>query len=78
MFSVIEYISVLKQVTDIQTCQKRTNDTNRLRPAGLTVHPPPQKKRNDRGWVHYFRIGVLCHQIFFPKEKVDFVGDIKR
>ena len=25
-------------------------------PADLTVHPPPQK--NDRGWVHFFRIGV--------------------
>ena len=24
-------------------------------PAGLTVHPPPP---NDRGWVHFFRIGV--------------------
>ena len=24
-------------------------------PAGLTMHPPPQ---NDRGWVHFFRIGV--------------------
>ena len=24
-------------------------------PAGLTVHPPPQ---NDRGWVHFFRIGI--------------------
>ena len=24
-------------------------------PAGLTVHPPPQ---NDRGWVHFFRVGV--------------------
>ena len=24
-------------------------------PAGLTVHPPPQ---NDRGWVHFFRMGV--------------------
>ena len=24
-------------------------------PADLTVHPPPQ---NDRGWVHFFRIGV--------------------
>ena len=24
-------------------------------PAGLTVHPPP---RNDRGWVHFFRMGV--------------------
>ena len=23
-------------------------------PADLTVHPPP----NDRGWVHFFRIGV--------------------
>ena len=43
-------------------------------PADLTVHPPPQ---NDRGWVHFFRIGVQCHQNFFPKEKVDFVGDIR-
>ena len=24
-------------------------------PVGLTVHPPPQ---NDRGWVHFFRMGV--------------------
>ena len=24
-------------------------------PAGLTMHPPPQ---NDRGWVHFFCIGV--------------------
>ena len=24
-------------------------------PADPTVHPPPQ---NDRGWVHFFRIGV--------------------
>ena len=24
-------------------------------PAGLTVHPPPQ---NDRGWVHFFCMGV--------------------
>ena len=23
-------------------------------PAGLTVHPP----QNDRGWVHFFRMGV--------------------
>ena len=43
-------------------------------PADLTVHPPPQ---NDRGWVYFFRIGVYCHQKFFPKEKVDFVGDIR-
>ena len=28
-------------------------------PAGLTVHPPPPKK-NDRGWVHFFRMGVYC------------------
>ena len=34
-------------------------------PADLTVHPPPPQ--NDRG----------CHQNFFPKEKVDFVGDIR-
>ena len=25
-------------------------------PAGLTVHPPPPQ--NDRGWVHFFRMGV--------------------
>ena len=25
-------------------------------PADLTVHPPPPQ--NDRGWVHFFRIGV--------------------
>ena len=25
-------------------------------PTDLTVHPPP--KKNDRGWVHFFRIGV--------------------
>ena len=27
---------------------------------------------NDRGWVHFFRIGVS-----FPKEKMDLVGDIR-
>ena len=26
-------------------------------PAGLTVHSPPPKKK-DRGWVHFFRMGV--------------------
>ena len=35
---------------------------------------PPQ---NYRGWVHFFRIGVYCHQNVFPKEKVDFVEDIR-
>ena len=25
-------------------------------PADLTVHPP--QKKNYRGWVHFFRIGV--------------------
>ena len=25
-------------------------------PAGLTMHPPPPQ--NDRGWVHFFRMGV--------------------
>ena len=45
-------------------------------PAGPTVHPPPQ---NDRGWVHFFRMGVYClvPPKFFPQKKVDFVGDIK-
>ena len=38
---------------------------------------PCTTPQNDRGWVHFFRIGVLCHQNFFPKEKVDFVGDIR-
>ena len=40
----------------------------------LPCTPPPQ---NDRGWVHFFRMGVYCHQNFFLKKKVDFVGDIK-
>ena len=44
-------------------------------PAGLTVHPPPQ---NDLGWVNFFRIGVYCHQKYFPQRIVDFVEDIKR
>ena len=39
----------------------------------LPCTPPPQ---NDRGWVHFFRMGVWCHQNFFLKKKVDFVGDI--
>ena len=26
------------------------------KPGDLTVHPPP--KKNDRGWVHFFRMGV--------------------
>ena len=43
-------------------------------PAGLTVHPPPQ---NDRGWVHFFSYGCLVSPKFFPKKKVDFVGDIR-
>ena len=34
---------------------------------------------NNRGWGHFFRIGVYCQvpTTFFPKEKVDFVGDIR-
>ena len=39
----------------------------------LPCTPPP----NDRGWVHFFRMGVWCHQNFFLKEKVDFVRDIR-
>ena len=34
-------------------------------PAGLSVHPPPQ---NDRGWVHFIRMGVYCRQNFFLKK----------
>ena len=39
----------------------------------LPCTPPPQ---NDREWVHFFRMGVLSPK-FFPKKKVDFVGDIR-
>ena len=41
----------------------------------LRALPPP---KNDRGWVHFFRMGVYC--LVPPKcflKKVDFVGDIK-
>ena len=48
---------------------------NTIEPADLTVHPPPKK---DRGWVHFFLYRCLVHQNFFLKEKMDFVGDIKR
>ena len=34
---------------------KQYTTTIGYEPAGLTVHPPPQ---NDRGWVHFFRMGV--------------------
>ena len=27
-------------------------------PADLTVHPPPPPQKNERGRVHFFRIGV--------------------
>ena len=39
------------------------------------LSPPP--KKNDRGWAHFFRICVYCNQIFFPKENVEFVGNIR-
>ena len=33
-------------------------------PAGLTVHPP----QNDRGWVHFFRMGSSVTKIFSSKK----------
>ena len=39
----------------------------------LPCTPPPQ---NDRGWV-FFSYGSLGSPKFFPKKKVDFVGDIR-
>ena len=35
--------------------------------------PPPE---NDRGWVNFYK--CLHPPKFFPKEKGDFVGDIKK
>ena len=43
--------------------------------AGLTVHPP--QKKTYRRWVNFFRIGVLIPPKFFPKEKGDYVGDMR-
>ena len=45
-------------------------------PANLTVHPSPPNKRSRLDL--FFSIGVLCHQKFFYKEKVNFVGDIHK
>ena len=42
-------------------------------PAGLTVHPPP--KMIEVG--SFFSYGCLVSPKFFPKKKVDFVGDIR-
>ena len=36
-------------------CQIIEHNIIGYEPADLTVHPPPQ---NDRGWVHFFRMGV--------------------
>ena len=36
-------------------CTKAFDRVIGYEPAGLTVHPPPQ---NNRGWVHFFRMGV--------------------
>ena len=43
---------ILKFITTIYTQYKTVIG---YEPADLTVHPPPP---NDRGWVHFFRIGV--------------------
>ena len=43
-------------------------------PAGLTVHPPPERSRVGS----FFLYGCLVPPTFFPQKKVDFVGDIKR
>ena len=41
-------------------------------PADLTVHPPPKRSRVGSFFSHR----CLVPPNFFPKEKVDFVGDI--
>ena len=40
-------------------------------PADLTVHPPP-KKKNDRGWVHFFSHRCLVSPKIFPQRKSGF------
>ena len=40
------------------------------------THPPPKKKTIEGGFIFSYRCLVLLK--FFPKEKVDFVKDIKR
>ena len=42
-------------------------------PAGLTVHPPPRMIEDG----FFFSYGCLVSPKFFPKKKVDFVGDIR-
>ena len=42
-------------------------------PAGVTVHPLPEWSRVGS----FFSYGCLVPPKFFPKKKVDFVGDIK-
>ena len=38
---------------------------------------PCTTPQNDRGWVHFFSYGCLVSPKFFPKQKVDSVGDIR-
>ena len=38
----------------------------------------PPHPQNDREWIYFFSYGCLVPPKFFPKKKVDFVGDIKR
>ena len=51
----ILYISDATLCSEISTqIHGRVVDIIGYEPAGLTVHPP----QNDRGWVHFFRMGV--------------------
>ena len=49
---------------------------SRLRASRPYRVPPPKKKQSMVGSLFLHR--CLVSQKFFPKEKVDFVGDIKR
>ena len=46
-------------------------------PAGLTVHPPPPPQNDHSRVGSFFSYGCLVSPKFFPKKKVDFVGDIR-
>ena len=50
-----QHESRLQSTVNCYVCSKPGHMAIVYEPADLTVHPPPQ---NDRGWVHFFRIGV--------------------